>query len=156
VESNADTSPREEAQPSTPASPSMLVIALIGAALLLGYLGIAEVLRLGVGIQLPRWCSILALFAIVHICAFYFVKRVGRRLLTEDLTTLSAGCAVAFVLFDEGLTLVLRWTGFVSESQTHPIATAVVAVVVDVLVVVAIVFLTVPLGVKLYSRARVA
>jgi hypothetical protein len=156
VESNADTSPREEAQPSARASPSMLVIALIGAALLLGYLGIVVVLRLGVGIQLSRWCSILALFAIVHICAFYFAKRVGRRLLTEELTTLSAGCAIAFVLFDEGLTLVLRWTGLVSESQAHPIATAVVAVVVDVLVVVVIVFLTVPLGVKLYSRAKVA
>jgi len=134
----------------------MLVIALIGATLLLGYLGIAEVLQLGVGIQLPRWCSILALFATVHICAFYFAKRVGRRLLSEDLTTLSAGSAIAFVLFDEGLSLVLRWTGFVSGSQAHPIATAVVSVVVDALVVVAIVFLTVPLGIKLYNRAKVA
>ena len=156
MESNSDTHPREEAQQSARASPSILVIALIGGALLLGYLGIGVVLQLRVGIQLPRWCSIFALFVIIHVCAFYFAKYVGRRLLTEDLTTLSAGCSIVFVLFDEGLSLVLGWAGFVSESQAHPIATALGAVVVDVLVVVAIVFLTVPLGAKLYGRAKVA
>jgi hypothetical protein len=156
VESNSDTSPGEEAQQSAQGSPSILFIALIGGALLLGYLSSGVVLHLRFGIQLPRWCSIIALFLIVHVCTYYFAKRVGRRLLTQDLTTLSAGCSIAFVLFDEGLSLVLGWTGFVSESQAHPIATALGAVVVDVLVVVAIVFLTVPLGARLYGRAKVA
>jgi hypothetical protein len=156
VESNSDTSRREEAQQSARGSPSILVIALIGGVLLLGYLSIGVALHLRFGIQLPRWCSIIALFLIVHVCTYYSTRRVGRSLLSKDLTTLSAGCSIAFVLFDEGLSLVLGWAGFVSESQAHPVATALGGVIVDVLVVVAIVFLTAPLGAKLYSRAKVA
>jgi hypothetical protein len=154
VENKVATPSREESQPIAHAAPSPFTVAGISALLLFGYLVVAYVLRLTADIELPRWSTLVALFAIIHICARHFAKRVGRRLETKDLSSLSTGCAIAFALIDEGSTLALRWTGYVTDPWEYPIATAVGAVTADALIVVAMVFLTVPLAGKLYGRDK--
>jgi hypothetical protein len=133
------------------------LIASICLVLLLAYVAIASMATFSTSIAPSQWHTLLALFVVIHICAWYFSRRVRRHLRTADLVHLSIGCAIAFCLVDEGLTIAFRWAGLIGAPESYVIAKTLLAIVVDALIVVAIVFITVPLGVRfLYGRGYVA
>ena len=134
---------------------SVLLVALICSAVLLAYL-LITIIASAVGIELPRWITVLVLFLAIHICAWFFSRGSRRQLLKRDLARLSCGCAIAFVLIDEGLVLAFRWAGLLNALEQYATAKAIVAIVFDVFLVVGFVFLTVPLGARLYGRQDVA
>jgi hypothetical protein len=140
-----------EARPTV----SVLLAALICSAVLITYL-LITIIASAVGIELPRWFTVLVLFLAIHICAWSFLRGSRRQLLKRDLARLSCGCAIAFVLIDEGLVLAFQWAGLLNAPQQYATAKVVVATVFDVCLVVGIVFLTVPLGARIYGRRDVA
>ena len=156
MESTANSPHQDATDQSKPPTLSVVFIACMCSALLIGYVGIGIIVKLSLGVQLPRWLTVLALFVAIHLCAWFSSKRVNRSLQRSDLIRLSIGCAIAFCLIDEGLTLALQWAGLVSAPQSFATAKAVVATLIDALIVVAMVFLTVPIATRFYGRAIVA
>jgi hypothetical protein len=112
-------------------------------------------LKFALDAQPSRWRWLFALFVSIHVCASYYGRRSGGPFQSKDLVHLSLSCAIAFCLVDEGVILALRWMGLLGAPESHAFARAVIAIVVDTLIVFAMVFVTVPLGSKVYIRRGV-
>ena len=156
MESTANSPRHDATDQKVSRTLSVVFIACLCSALLIGYVGIGMIVKLSLGVQLPRWLTVFALFLAIHLCAWFFSKRVHHSLQKNDLIRLSIGCAIAFCLIDEGLILALQWAGFVSAPQSFAIAKAIVAILIDALIVVAMVFLTVPIATRFYNHEIVA
>jgi hypothetical protein len=119
-------------------------------------LALVVAVRLVAGVQLPQWLSLVALLVAVHVCARYSISSVGRPLRKGELTHLSFGCAIAFCLIDEGLILAFQFSGSVESPHQYAVAKAVVAILIDVAIVFAMVFVTVPIATRILGPRDVA
>lgn len=130
--------------------------ALICSIMLAVYMTIGLVFP-GVGL-LKRPLFAAPLFVLIAVCVCTWLAQRGKIELVsrDELRQIFIGTAVAFVVLDEGFVLLNQWLNPSADHPRFPVATAIVAVVIDVVLVAVIVYLTVPIAARMYRRNVVA
>ena len=100
------------------------------------------------------WLTVAVLVAIVHICGWMVPGRRQGKLSKPDLARIAQGCAITFVAVDSGLPLLLEWSGLSAAEPTVRLRDVLTGIVTDVVIVLLVVYLTLPILSKLYDRRR--
>jgi hypothetical protein len=130
----------------------MIAHGLLCFSVLLAYLVIVIGVRLQLGLQIPRFAAIGALFVAIHVAAWRWVSASRREMLSDERPRFLLACFAAFWTFDELFPLVR--SVFSGEGLLRVLAEAVVATLVDLAIVAIIVMSTVPWAIKLYIRRQ--
>ena len=102
------------------------------------------------------WVEPIVVLMAVHTCAWLVQRRSADRLTPLDLRRLFVGAGIAFVTVDEGSALLNYWLNPDAVLPRYPVATAIIAIIFDIGIVAAMVYLTVPLAAMVYRRKAVA
>ena len=138
----------DDRTPASTAAVSVIPFVLICLAIIFVCLVISTGLSVAFGFYFPALNGLIAAIVSVGITAWIFGRRHRRQLLPSERTRLTFGCFLVFWFFDTFLKIVVRVSNGV-ETTARQLAVDVAATVVDFLIILAIVFLLVPMLIRL-------